>query len=59
MVVISGFTEKNKWEFKKFEDYVCSTLKESKRDKDLMLMIGLDEAIDQLAMVNSVHWSFL
>ena len=31
-------------------------LKNRKRTKDLMLMLGLIETIDQLAMANSVHW---
>ena len=31
-------------------------LKARKRSTDLMLMLGLNETIDQLAMANSVHW---
>ena len=31
-------------------------LKNIKRAEVLMLMLGFDEAIDQLAMANSVHW---
>ena len=31
-------------------------LKDSKRSKDLMLMLGLKETIDKLAMANSAHW---
>ena len=31
-------------------------LKYRKRSMDLMFMLGLNEAIDQLAMTNSVHW---
>ena len=31
-------------------------LKDRKRPKDLMMMLGLNEQIDQLSMVNSVHW---
>ena len=31
-------------------------LRQRKRSKDLMLMLGLNETIDQLAMTNSVHW---
>ena len=31
-------------------------LKGRKRSKDLMLMLGLNETIDQLAMSNSVRW---
>ena len=31
-------------------------LKNRKISKDLMLMLGLNESIDQLAMANSVHW---
>ena len=27
-----------------------------KRSKEFMLMFGLNETIDQLAMANSVHW---
>ena len=27
-----------------------------KRSKDLMLVLGLNETIDQLTMANSVHW---
>ena len=27
-----------------------------KRSSDLMLMLGLNETIDQLAIANSVHW---
>ena len=30
--------------------------KDRKRSTDLMLMLGLNETIDQLAMENSVHW---
>ena len=30
-------------------------LKDRKRSKDLMLMVGLNETIDQLAMPNSVR----
>ena len=28
----------------------------SKIEKDMMVMLGLNEAIDQLAMSSSVHW---
>ena len=31
-------------------------LKDRKRSTDLMFMLGLNETIDQLAMVNSVRW---
>ena len=31
-------------------------LKDGERSKDLMLVLGLSETIDQLAMANSVHW---
>ena len=31
-------------------------LKDRKRAKDLMLRLGLNKTIDQLAMANSVHW---
>ena len=31
-------------------------LKDRKRSTDLMLMLGLNETIDQLAMANSVCW---
>ena len=31
-------------------------LKYRKRSKDLILVLGLHEAIDQLAMANSIHW---
>ena len=31
-------------------------LKDRKGSTDLMLMLGLNKTIDQLAMVNSVHW---
>ena len=31
-------------------------LKDRKRSTDLMLMLGLSETIDRLAMANSVHW---
>ena len=31
-------------------------LKDRKRSTDLMFMLGFNEAIDQLAMANSVHW---
>ena len=31
-------------------------LKDRKRSTDLMIMLGLRETIDQLAMANSVHW---
>ena len=35
---------------------MCGTqLKHRKRSKDLMLMLGLNETIDQLVMANSVH----
>ena len=33
-----------------------STAQNRKRYTDLMLMLGLKEAIDQLAMANSVRW---
>ena len=32
-------------------------LKDRKRSKDLMLMLGLNETIDQLATANSVRWN--
>ena len=36
---------------------VCGVqLKDSKKVKDLMLMFGLNETFDQLAMANSVRW---
>ena len=31
-------------------------LKDREISKDLILMLGLNEAIDQLAMANSAHW---
>ena len=31
-------------------------LKDRKRVSDLMMLLGFNEAIDQLAMANSVHW---
>ena len=31
-------------------------LKDRKRCKDFMLMLGLNETIDQLTIANSVHW---
>ena len=31
-------------------------LKERKISADLMIMLGLNEIIDQLAIANSVHW---
>ena len=31
-------------------------LKDRKRSVYLMMMLGLKETIDQLAMANSVHW---
>ena len=31
-------------------------LKDRERFKDMMLILGLNEIIDQLAMANSVHW---
>ena len=31
-------------------------LKDRKRSKDLMFILGVKEIIDQLAMENSVHW---
>ena len=31
-------------------------LKHRKRSTDLMLMLGLNETIDQLAMTSSIHW---
>ena len=31
-------------------------LKDRKRATDLMLMLGLGETMDQLAIANSVHW---
>ena len=31
-------------------------LKDRERDKDFMMMLGLNKNIDQLALVNSVHW---
>ena len=39
------------------ESNVCSQLKDSKIYKHLIqMMLGLNEAIDWLAMANSVHW---
>ena len=32
-------------------------LKDRKISMDLIFMLGLSEAIDQLAMANSVHWN--
>ena len=31
-------------------------LKDIERSTDLIFMLGLCEAVDQLAMANSVHW---
>ena len=31
-------------------------LKDRRRSTDFMLMLGLSDDIDQLAMANSVHW---
>ena len=31
-------------------------VKDRRRSKDFMLMFGLNETIDQLAMANSVYW---
>ena len=31
-------------------------LKDTKRAKDFLFMLGLNKTIDQLAMANSVHW---
>ena len=31
-------------------------LKDGKRFKDLMLVLGLNETVDQLALENSIHW---
>ena len=31
-------------------------LSSTNRSKDLMFMLGLNRTIDQLAMVNNVHW---
>ena len=33
-----------------------SMAQRQKRSKDLMLISGLNDSIDQLAMANSVHW---
>ena len=33
-----------------------STAQRLKRSMDLMLMLGLKETIDQLAIANNVHW---
>ena len=42
------------------ESYVWSTAKKNrKRSTNLMLMLGLNETIDQLAMANCVHWYVL
>ena len=36
---------------------ICGVqLKDRKSSKDLILMMGLNETIDQLTMTNSVHW---
>ena len=36
---------------------MCGTqLKDRKTSKDLMLILGLNETIDQLATTNSVNW---
>ena len=31
-------------------------LKDSERSTDIVFMLGLNEAMDQLAMASSVHW---
>ena len=61
MEVKYGTWKKVKWEFYEGERSMMRAvygvqLKDGKRSKDLMLMLGLDEAIDQLAMTDSVHW---
>ena len=38
------------------ESTVWSVAESLKKAKDLMLVFGLNETIDWLAMVNSVHW---
>ena len=38
------------------ESTVWSQLKDRKRFADLMLVLGLNETMDQLAMANSVSW---
>ena len=36
---------------------ICGVwLNDRKRDKDLMLMLSLNESIEQLSMANSVNW---
>ena len=35
---------------------ICGVQKYKIRSKDLMLMLGAIETIDQLAMANSFHW---
>ena len=36
---------------------ICGVqLKYRRRSTDFMLMLGLNESIDQLAIANSVHW---
>ena len=38
------------------ESNVWRELKDRSRPKDLMLLLGLNETMDQLTMANSVHW---
>ena len=38
------------------ENSMWSTANKTKRTKDLMMMFGLNETIDQLSIANSVRW---
>ena len=49
------------WRFNERQKYrgvnnVWSIAHRLKKSKDLMLMLGLNETVDQLAMANSIRW---
>ena len=62
MEVKHGVLRKVRWDFMKDREIHMVRamrgvqLKDRKRSKDFMLMLGLNETIDLLAMANSVHW---
>ena len=62
MEVKHGARKKVRWEILRRTEIstvraMCGVqLKDRKRSMDLMLMLGLKETIDQLAMANSVSW---
>ena len=62
MEVMHGVQMKGRWRFyieqndPKVRQMCEVQLKDIKRSSDLMFLLGFNEAIDQLAMANSVRW---